>query len=221
MIAVLTCDIISSRSYDKKQRQILQTSISDAFSYTCKIIPEAKADYMSFSVIQGDEFQFNIEEAPYFHHFLFTFRNQLSLCGIEPPPFFRAGIGFGTRTIEGKNNSYQMDGTAYHNSRFALNSFSENAYKKRLSIVRLDNPLLTKCYNTVLAFCDDWESSISFPQRRAIQQILTGLTQRQAAQNLGFTEQNMVKLLKRAKWDLFSQAMDFFCTTLPENLPTQ
>ena len=79
MIAVLTCDIISSRSYDKKQRQILQTSISDAFSYTCKIIPEAKADYMSFSVIQGDEFQFNIEEAPYSIFFVY-FRNQLFLC---------------------------------------------------------------------------------------------------------------------------------------------
>lgn len=142
---------------------------------------------------------------PYFYHFLFTFRNQLSLCGIEPPPFFRAGIALEPEPLKGKTTAIKWMELYYHNSSaLALNSFSENAYKKRLSIVRLDNPLLTKCYNTVLPLWWFGESSIMFPQRRAIQQILTGLTQRQAAQNLGFTEQNMVKLLKRAKWDLFS-----------------
>jgi len=33
------------------------------------------------------------------------------------------------RTIEGKSKSYQMDGSAYHNSRYAMNSFDEPVNK--------------------------------------------------------------------------------------------
>ena len=222
MIAVLTCDIIRSRVYGINQRQQLETQISESFQYACKIIPQAQADYMSFSVTQGDEFQFSIESPPYFYHFLFTFRNRLSLCGIEPIPLFRAGIGFGTRTIEGKSNSYQMDGSAYHNSRYAMNSFDETVNKKRLSIVYFNHPFLDKCCNTVLAFCDDLERSHSYDQKKAIAQILTGLTYQQAAQNLGVSKQNIDRLLKRANWNLFTQAMELFCTTIPlENQDVQ
>jgi len=103
-----------------------------------------------------------------------------------------------------------------------MNSFDETVNKKRLSIVYFNHPFLDKCYNTVLAFCDDLERSHSYDQKKAIAQILTGLTYQQAAQNLGVSKQNIDRLLKRANWNLFTQAMELFCTTIPlENQDVQ
>ncbi|MDY0152102.1 MAG: SatD family protein [Candidatus Cloacimonas sp.] len=209
MIAVLTCDIIASRTYSDAHRQVLDADLRLAFKDTCMAIPQAKANYLSFSVIQGDEFQFSIEAPQFFYHFLIMFRNRLALSSLKPMPSFRAGIGFGSRSIHA-NTSYQMDGSAYHHSRSALNSFGEPSFKNRLSAVVHDKLPVTNSLNTMLAFCDAIEQSWSHTQRNAIALAFTNSSSRQIAAILQVSRQNVDKLLKSAKWELICQAMDYF-----------
>ncbi|MDD2229325.1 MAG: SatD family protein [Candidatus Cloacimonetes bacterium] len=209
MIAVLTCDIIASRTYSDAQRQVLDADLRLAFRDSCMAIPQAKADYLSFSVIQGDEFQFSLEAPRYFYRFLLMFRNRLALSSIEPMPCFRAGIGFGSRSIVG-DNSYQMDGSAYHHARSAMNSFSQANFKNRLSAVVHEKQTLTNALNTMLAFCDSIEQGWTLTQRNAIAHAFTQGNSRQIAAILQVSRQNVDKLLKSAQWELISQAMDYF-----------
>lgn len=213
MIAVLTCDIVASRAYSEVQRQILDSELKAAFKESCEKLPQAGADYLSFSIIQGDEFQFNLAAPQYFYHFLLYFRNRFAISGLTPTPSFRAGIGFGQRSVAGSSNSYQMDGSAYHHAREAMNGFSGQANKHRLSLVNSDAPDVQNCINTILAFCDNIELNWTSAQRNTIANSFLGDSTKQIATLMGVSRQNVEKLLKSAKWELICSAMSYLSET--------
>ncbi|MDD4310765.1 MAG: hypothetical protein PHO32_10315 [Candidatus Cloacimonetes bacterium] len=231
MIAVLTCDIIASRIYTDVQRQALDTQLRIAFKASCLALPQAEADYLSFSIIQGDEFQFSLESPAFFYHFLLMFRNLLAIGSLTPwgypslkadfvntetnplhslMPCFRAGIGIGTRSITAKANSYQMDGSAYHHSRTSMHNFEHSLNKHRLTIFHSDNPFVASSLNTILMFCDSIEQEWSERQRLAIFYTLEANSSLQTAIKMGVSRQNVEKLLKSANWDLICRSMDYF-----------
>jgi len=209
MIAVVTCDIISSRLYPVAQRKLIDSALRDAFAEVCATIPLAHADFFSFSIIQGDEFQFSLESPEYFYHVILLLRAKLSLCPVIPVPLFRAGIGFGQRSIEGKT-SYQMDGSAYHNSRRAIDKFSESGNKKRLSLCSADDRLLSETINAILAFADNLESHWTLPQRRNIMHKISGRTNTDIAVLQHVSRQNVGKSLKSAGWELIEETLNCF-----------
>ena len=210
MIAVLTCDIIASRTYTDVQRQALDTKLRSAFKAACQALPQAHADYLSFSIIQGDEFQFSLQAPRFFYHFLLILRNLFALCGVHPLPLFRSGIGWGTCSIASSSNSYQRDGSAYHNSRSALNSFELPNNKQRLSSVCMDNPFVANSFNTILMFCDNIELGWSERQRFALTYALQANSIQETANKMGVSRQNVEKLLKSAKWDLITESLGYF-----------
>ena len=209
MIAVVTCDIISSRVYPVAQRELIDSALRNAFAEVCAAIPLAHADFLSFSIIQGDEFQFSLESPEYFYHVILLLRAKLSLCPVIPVPLFRAGIGFGLRSIEG-NTSYQMDGSAYHNSRSAINKFSKSENKKRLSLCATDDRLLTQTINTILAFADNLELHWTLAQRKYIMHKLSGIKIADIAALQQVSRQNVGKSLRSAGWELIEETLNYF-----------
>lgn len=199
MIAVFTCDIIGSRNYPTPERGLLNSLVKDSFAQACAAFPQTQADYLSFSITQGDEFQFNAESTRDFYAFLLLFRTGVALSELRPVPFFRCGIGFGDRATSGKN-SYEMDGSAYYFSRTALNGFAEAGNLNALTRACFDAPLAQRALNSLFMFCDRIESNWSPEQRQAVGGILRGFSQGQVAEKLKTTQQNISKLLKNASW---------------------
>ena len=199
MIAVFTCDIIGSRNYPTPQRSLLNSLVKDSFAQACAAFPQTQADYLSFSITQGDEFQFNAESIQDFYGFLLFFRSGVALSELQPVPFFRCGIGFGERATVGEN-SYEMDGSAYYFSRTALNGFAAAGNLNALTRTSFAAPLAQSALNSLFMFCDRIERNWSREQRQAVWGTLRGLSQGQVAAELKTTQQNISKLLKNASW---------------------
>ena len=207
MIAVFTCDIIASRRFSALQRQVLDQGLRNAFAETCRILPGAKGELLSFSVVQGDEFQFSILQPAWFYSFLLMLRLRFSLLLPDGDPMFRCGIGIGTRSIAG-GSSYQRDGSAYHASREALERFER--MKGRLSILQRANGGYDAGLNLILGFCDHLELSWSSRQKQALLLRLEGHNLKQSAEQLHSSWQNVQQLLQNAGWDRLQEAIGYF-----------
>ncbi|MBP7309696.1 MAG: hypothetical protein KA984_00225 [Candidatus Cloacimonetes bacterium] len=207
MVAVFTCDIISSRFYSVPQRQVLDAGIKEAFAATCFNLPVAEGELLSFSVIQGDEFQFSMLNPAYFYHFLLMLRLRFALLLPDIIPLFRCGIGMGERSIS-SGSSYQRDGSAYHRSRSALESF--DAHKGRLSLLQSPRELADSSANTILGFCDHFEKGWSARQRQALLLKMAGSNLKQSSEIMKSSWQNVQQLLQNAGWERIQEALDYF-----------
>lgn len=207
MVTVFTCDMVSSRFYAMLQRQVLDAGIKEAFAATCRDLPAAEAELLSFSVIQGDEFQFSILNPAWFYHFLLMLRLRFSLLLPDMVPLFRCGIGMGERSIS-SGSSYQRDGSAYHRARFALEAFTR--HKGRLSLLQGPHELANRSANTILGFCDHFEKAWSAKQRQALLLKMAGNTLRQSSEQMKSSWQNVQQLLQNAGWELIQEALDYF-----------
>jgi len=165
MIAAVTCDIIKSRQYSNADRSKVNDLIRSAFNEAIDLFPEAKADKLSFSIIQGDEFQFVINNPALAYRFVVFYRLILSLKDLKPN--FRAGIGFGEVSIS-SDNSYKMDGSAFHNSRDALNIFKNKKYKYRITTLKSDVKEIESQLDLIAMYNDFIEQRWSIKQRNSI-----------------------------------------------------
>ncbi|OQC09284.1 MAG: hypothetical protein BWX75_01176 [Candidatus Cloacimonetes bacterium ADurb.Bin088] len=199
MIVVYTCDIIGSRKYPAPARNQIDQNIRAAFFQACQLYPHTQADFLSFSVTQGDEFQFNAESCKDFYRFLLYFRTSLAISGVKPTPFFRCGIGLGERATQG-SSSYEMDGSAYYNSRLAINGFARPENLNTLTRAHTETALVNRALNSLLMFCDRLEYGWSEVQRQVIHGIMQGESQAQIAQRQATSQQNVSKLLKTSAW---------------------
>lgn len=206
MILVYTCDIIGSRNYAIADRQTINLLIKEYFSNACQLFPKTKADYLSFAITQGDEFQFTADKFIDFYKFLLYFRSGVALSGIKPTVFFRCGIGIGEKATKG-NNSYEMDGSAFYNSRLALNELKAKGNLNKLTRLQHPKKKLSILLNSVLMFCDELEKNWSYEQRKVVLETLTGKSQVQIATDFDNTKQNINKLLKNAKWEFVVNAI--------------
>jgi len=165
MKAIVTADIIKSRRLSGKDRLQLNKLIKSSFRECCDLISEAKADKLSFNIIQGDEFQFLINSPEYAYQFVVFFRLALSLSELKPS--FRAGIGIGDILDLGKK-IYEMDGPAFHYSRDALYAFGKSKQKESLTMIRTGDQDLDDRLYIITLFSDYIESNWSDKQREAI-----------------------------------------------------
>jgi hypothetical protein len=209
MITVYTCDIIGSRNYKIDDRQFINERIKSSFEQACKLFPKTKADYLSFTITQGDEFQFTADKQTDFYKFLLYFRTSVSLPDMFPTVFFRCGIGFGDKATNGKT-SYEMDGSAFYNARIALDNFKLKDNLNKLTRLHHTNQKLNSLLNSMLMFCDDLEYNWSTEQRKAILETLSGKTQVEIASELDKSQQSISKVLISAKWDFITNALQTF-----------
>lgn len=165
MVAVVTCDIIDSRKYSNENRRKVNELIKSSFDDCIELLPKAKADKLSFSIIQGDEFQFVIQNPALAYQFVVYYRLILALTDLKPS--FRVGIGLGEVSISGKD-SYKMDGSAFHNSRDAIQKFDKPKFNNRITtficgLEQIDNQI-----EIIVMYNDFIEQRWSDKQRKSI-----------------------------------------------------
>lgn len=165
MVAAVTCDIIKSRQYSNEDRRKVNDLIKQAFEETIELFREAEADKLSFNIIQGDEFQFVINKPALAYRFVVFYRLILALKDLKPS--FRSGIGFGEVSIS-DNNSYKMDGVAFHNSRDAYNLFKNSQYKYRITTLKSDINKIDGQFDLIAMYNDFIEKRWSNKQRNSI-----------------------------------------------------
>jgi len=197
MKAVITCDIIKSRQYSNLDRDEINRLIKTSFNDCCNLIPEANADKLSFSVIQGDEFQFLINKPEYAYQFVVFYR--LILSQSELKPAFRAGIGIGDVSITDAD-SYKMDGPAFHRSRDALNKFTLKKHRNRNTFIISENNDITDQLDTITFYNDFIEQKWTVKQKEAIYLYKEHLSFEKAALKVDVTHQALQQRIDSSGW---------------------
>lgn len=165
MVAVVTCDIIDSRKYSNEDRRKVNELIKSSFDDCIELLPKAKADKLSFSIIQGDEFQFVIQNPALAYQFVVYYRLILALNDLKPS--FRAGIGLGDVSISGED-SYKMDGSAFHNSRDAIQKFYKPKFKNRITSLICGMEQIDNQIGIIVMYNDFIEQRWSDKQKKSI-----------------------------------------------------
>jgi len=165
MVAAVTCDIIDSRKYSNEDRRKVNELIKSSFDDCIELLPKARADKLSFSIIQGDEFQFVIQNPALVYQFVVYYRLILALNDLKPS--FRAGIGLGEISISGED-SYKMDGSAFHNSRDAIQKINTPKHKNRITNIISGNKDLDAQFEIIAMYNDFIEQRWSDKQRKSI-----------------------------------------------------
>jgi hypothetical protein len=93
-----------------------------------------------------------------------------------------------------------MDGSAYYNSRLAINGFARPENLNTLTRAHTETALVNRALNSLLMFCDRLEYGWSEVQRQVIHGIMQGESQAQIAQRQATSQQNVSKLLKTSAW---------------------
>lgn len=197
MKAVVTCDIIKSRQYSNLDRDEINNLIKSSFNDCCDLIPKANADKLSFSIIQGDEFQFLIDNPEYAYQFVVFYR--IILCQSDLNPTFRAGIGLGDVSITDLN-SYKMDGPAFHKSRDAINKFNKKNYRSRRTFIICEMNKINDQLNMITLYNDFIEQNWSKKQKEAILLYKKYLSFDNAALKANVTRQALQQRIDTAGW---------------------
>jgi len=206
MIAAVTCDIIKSRQYKTAERKKVDDLIRQAFTETIKLLPEAEADKLSFSIIQGDEFQFVIGNPALAYKFVVFYRVILALKELKPK--FRAGIGIGDVAID-NDNSYKMDGSAFHYSRDAFRRFAKPKFRHRITSIISGNEDLDAQFEIIAMYNDFIEQQLTEKQKEAIYWHIKGFTLLESSKKIGIAHQNVDKRIKKSNWKLISKGMQY------------
>ena len=206
MKSVITCDIIKSRQYSNLDRDEINRLIKTSFNDCCDLVPEANADKLSFSIIQGDEFQFLVNNPEYAYQYVVFYR--LIVSQSELKPTFRAGIGIGDVSITDAD-SYKMDGSAFHRSREGIHEFELKKHKSRLTIIKSVNRQIDDELNMICIYQDLLESKWSAKNRSSILAKIKYKTLSEAALVEKVTYQAIQKNLKAAYWEIFSDGIEY------------
>lgn len=209
-VAVITGDIIDSRRYTSEERLELDSLLKNAFETAAASFPETVHANMSFSTIQGDEFQFVLRKPAKAYSYLVVMRSVLAASPLAPKPRFRAAIGIGEIAVPDGINSYTMDGEAFHLSRDGIKKMEKlKNYRDRLTILASAKPALDESVDIVLMYQDMVERRWTREQHTAIRWRLENETYEKIAEKLDIAYQNVQKRIKAAHWDEFSRGMDF------------
>jgi len=215
MVGVVTCDIIKSRRYSKTERQEVDKLIRQAFGETIELMPEAKADKLSFSIVQGDEFQFVINDPALAYRFAVFYRLILSLKPLKP--IFRAGIGIGEIAV-GNDNSYKMDGSAFHRSREVFQKFEKPKFRHRITGILSGNPELNEQFEIVAMYNDFLEQRWTDKHRMAIIYYQNTGSLEEAAKKESISYQAMQQRISRSGFQQFAKGLNFYTNELNARL---
>ncbi len=197
MKAIVTADIIKSRRFTGSERLEVNKLIKSAFRKCCDLISEAEADKFSFNIVQGDEFQFLINKPEYAYQFVVFFR--LILAQSELKPSFRAGIGIGEILNFGKK-IYEMDGSAFHYSRDALEFFKKSDSDDRKTIIFTGSQLIDEQLNLITLYNDFIEGNWTDKQREAIYLYKKHGSFKNAATRIDVTYQALQQRIYGSGW---------------------
>jgi len=185
MKAIVTCDIIKSRRYSGSERQQLNKLIEQSYSECSELITEADTDKLSFSIIQGDEYQFMIPLRPR----------------------FRAAIGIGDIAVSA-DNLYQMDGSAFHFSREAMQRFKDSAYRDRSTFFKTGIDKMDEQLNLIAMYNDSLEDKFTAKQIEAIILYRKFGTYEKAASHTGFSIQAIQQRVVTSGWKQISKGFE-------------
>jgi len=214
-VAVVTGDLIGSKRYSRDQRQRLDQALKEAASAAGEILPEAVYAPLSFSVVQGDEFQFVLQRPQDAYVFVVLMRTLLRTSGLSPVPSFRAAIGIGELTVGKGDSSYAMDGSAFHYAREGLNSLEKQCTgRERSTKLLTGEPERDRWFDILLMYQDLLENRWTALQCETIRYRLQHQTYETIGKELGITKQGVEKRLRAAYWDEFSGGMDFITRSM-------
>jgi hypothetical protein len=205
MKAIVTCDIIKSRRYSGSERQQLNKLIEQSYSECSELITEADTDKLSFSIIQGDEYQFMINNPEYAYQFVFFKRLLLSRTPLRPR--FRAAIGIGDIAVSA-DNLYQMDGSAFHFSREAMQRFKDSAYRDRSTFFKTGIDKMDEQLNLIAMYNDSLEDKFTAKQIEAIILYRKFGTYEKAASHTGFSIQAIQQRVVTSGWKQISKGFE-------------
>ena len=214
-VAVITGDLVGSKRYSRDQRQRLDLLLKESATTAGEILPEAIYAPLSFSVVQGDEFQFVLQRPQDAYGFVVLMRTLLRTSGLSPTPSFRSAIGIGELTVGKGDSSYAMDGSAFHFAREGLNSLEKQGTGRERSTKLLTGaPERDHWFDILLMYQDLLENRWTALQRETIRYRLQHQTYELIGKELRITKQGVEKRLRAAYWDEFSRGMDFISKAL-------
>ena len=209
-VAVITADLIASRSYSSEQRAELDTLLRQAFDTATQRLSADVYMPMSFNVVRGDEFQLVLNDVNEAYPFVVFMRTLLANSALRPTPRFRASIGIGELAVSHGDTSYAMDGSAFHYARDGLDALGKShTGRMRLSALRTGDAKMDDLSDLLLMYQDLFESRWTPAQCEAIRWRFEALTYEKIGEKLGVALQNIQKRLHAAYWDEFSRGMDF------------
>ena len=209
-VAVITADLIASRGYSGAHRVELDRLLRQSFEVAVKTLPQDSYLPMSFSVVQGDEFQLVLKDVREAYRFVVCMRTLLATSALVPPPFFRASIGIGEISVAAGDFSYAMDGSAFHSARDGLVAMGKSpSGRLRLTTLITGNREQDAVFDLILMYQDLLEYRWTAAQREAVRWRMEGETYGVIGDKLGIALQNVRKRLRAACWDEFQLGMDY------------
>jgi len=197
MQAIVTADIVKSRRFSAEERRQVNELIKSGFAECCDLFTEAAADRFSFSIVQGDEFQFLIYNPEFAYQFTLFFRLSLTLSELKPT--FRAGIGIG-KIINEENNIYEMDGSAFHHSRASLELVKEPGFRERMTVIKTGSEDVDDWLELITQYNDYIEGNWSEKQKEAIYLYKKHGSLEKAAASIDITFQALHQRISSSGW---------------------
>lgn len=214
-VAVITGDIIDSRRYTSEERLELDYLLKKSFESAAANFPDTVHGDISFSTVQGDEFQFVLQKPERAYSFLVFMRSVFADSPLEPKPRYRAAIGIGEIAVPEGNVSYAMDGAAFHFSRDGINKMAQSRNcRDRLTILTTAHAALDESVNIVLMYQDMLERRWTREQHIAVRLRFENGTYEKIGEKIKIAPQNVQKRLKAAHWEEFSLGMHYIERTL-------
>jgi hypothetical protein len=206
-VAVVTGDIIDSRTYHAAARARLNDALRRAFD---AIVPANVAlAHLDFRVTAGDEFQFVLGDPERALETVFRMRSRLAQKPMEPMVRFRASIGVGPiryRPARGaRDKPYEWDGPAFVRAREGL----ERIKRDRWTMVRTSVESIDEQCDVILGLVDELQRGWTAAQWEAVGWTMQGLNRQQAARKLKIKHQNVSKRLGAAGWPAVAQALEY------------
>ena len=207
-VAVLTADIVRSRSYSPRERRQIDSLLLKSFNEVIRQYPKAVHTRLAFRITAGDEFQCVFTDIPESFNILTYLRATVAASELRPVISFRASIGIGEISVTGKSSPYEEDGEAFALSRQGLEQLGEGRHTRWTKIIT-GRPELDRTIDVVLLLLDHLQQQWTVPQWQAVRWSLLGLTREQISKKLKVAHQNVTKRLSAAGWQAFKVASKF------------
>ncbi|MEI9478187.1 MAG: SatD family protein [Deltaproteobacteria bacterium] len=219
VVSVVTCDIVRSRKYSTEQRRKVDFVLKRSFNTLSRVYKEAIHTPLSFNVIMGDEFQFVVDKPEKSYEIVVFYRALVALADVTPMVSLRSSIGVGEIAVENRRDSYSQDGKAFHQSRQGIEQFQDPRWRgRRRTKIITGDASLNGTLEIVLMYQDFLEERWTRAQWEAVRWRFKLPTYEEIARKIGIAYQNVQKRLKAAKWDEFSQGLEFIERSLKAHL---
>lgn len=220
IMAAVTCDIRDSSKYSEVERRKVRRVVEEAFDLLSSRYPEAVHATASFSVVQGDEFQFALNDPGRAYEILFYYRSLAATADVRPVLRFRASIGIGALSITEGETSYRMDGRAFHHSRRGLERLKRSRDLRRRSTQIVTGRARDDAFlDLVLMYQDMLESGWTRTQWEAVRWRQELPTYERIADQIGIKYQNVQKRLRAARWTEFDAGLKAIAARLAGRTP--